>query len=349
MRTVWLTAFVGLAWAFAVVGQQPPAAQAPLVAGDAAPQLPVGKWIKGDGVGEFKAGQVYVVHFWATWNGLCRRAMPQLTTLQRKYKDQVTVVGVNVWEYSPDNVEDYVKQLGDSMDFQVGVDQPPPGQREGPVTRLWLRAARQANLPSAFIVDKEGRIAWIGSPLAIDRPLAQIIAGKYDPQAESQLSSTLADLKDQEQSAIKAGEFDKAIELAGKIIETDGAQAPLQGVVMVRALYGKEDFAGGNGVAAKLLDRYGNDAAMLRELAWAIIRSNAPQVDARLALAAAQKLQKASDGAWGDKHILAQAYFACADFKRAVDTQGQVVEMTDGAMKDYQQDILLRFKVAAGM
>ena len=36
-----------------------------------------------------------------------------------------------------------------------------------------------------FVIDTQGRIAWIGYPLYMDRPLARIVAGDWDMVAEA--------------------------------------------------------------------------------------------------------------------------------------------------------------------
>jgi thiol-disulfide isomerase/thioredoxin len=61
------------------------------------PPLKVAKWIKGKPVQRFEPGKVYVVEFWATWCGPCRRSIPHLTELAKKFKGKVTFIGVSIW------------------------------------------------------------------------------------------------------------------------------------------------------------------------------------------------------------------------------------------------------------
>ncbi len=53
-----------------------------LLIGDPAPQISIGKWVKGNPVESFAKDQVYVVEFWATWCGPCLANMPHLASLQ---------------------------------------------------------------------------------------------------------------------------------------------------------------------------------------------------------------------------------------------------------------------------
>src|SRR5262245_29820133 len=68
--------------------------------GDAAPALTVSSWVKGDKVEKFEPRKTYVVEFWATWCGPCKRNIPHLTELMHQYKDQgVQIIGVDIWEH----------------------------------------------------------------------------------------------------------------------------------------------------------------------------------------------------------------------------------------------------------
>lgn len=56
-----------------------------------------------------------ILDFWATWCPNCQRDMPVLSRLQEKYKDEVTVLGVNLREGSQD-VEDFHRERNLSFD-----------------------------------------------------------------------------------------------------------------------------------------------------------------------------------------------------------------------------------------
>ena len=46
-----------------------------------------------------------------------------------------------------------------------------------------MRAAGQSGIPTAFIVGKTGQVEWIGHPMTMDEPLAQVVAGDWDRAA----------------------------------------------------------------------------------------------------------------------------------------------------------------------
>ncbi len=108
------------------------------------------------------------------------QSIPHLTELQKKYKDKVTIMGISVAEgmnvKKPaeilPKVQKFVKDMGDKMNYTVGSD-----NLENKTLKEWMAAAGVSGIPIAFVVDKKGEIAWIGSPFALDEPLAKILKG----------------------------------------------------------------------------------------------------------------------------------------------------------------------------
>lgn len=145
-----------------------------LKTGDKAPALTIDKWVKGDQVKGFEKGKVYVVEFWATWCPPCRESIPHLTEMQHKHKD-VTFIGVASSEHgsdasTEDNLRQFVKKEGKSMDYRVGYDP----QRK--MSKTWMEPAGQNGIPCAFVVDGDGKIAWIGHPMELEANLDKVVA-----------------------------------------------------------------------------------------------------------------------------------------------------------------------------
>lgn len=148
--------------------------------GDRAPALKISEWVKGDKVDlaqdAFK--RVHVIEFWATWCPPCKISVPLLTELQKKYGKDVNIIGVTVLDErnSRKDVRDFVKEQGEAMGYAVAID-------DGDKTNVaYMEAAGAVGIPHAFVVGKDGRVFWQGSPLdpELDRILGQVIAGTYD-------------------------------------------------------------------------------------------------------------------------------------------------------------------------
>ena len=57
------------------------------------------------------------------------------------------------------------------------------------MAKNWMTAAGQEGIPTAFIVNKEGKIAWIGHPMEMDKPLEKIVAGTWDLKERARSSA----------------------------------------------------------------------------------------------------------------------------------------------------------------
>ncbi len=155
--------------------------------GSPAPALRTGKWVQGEPVKEFEKGKVYVLAFWATWAGPCQATIQHLNELHKKFAEKgVVIFGQNCWEQAPDEVPEFVKEMGDRMTFPTAfdaVDGDDPN--DGAMAMKWMEAAGQEELPCAFVVNQTGTIVWIGNPSDIkDATIEKILAGR-PPQAKS--------------------------------------------------------------------------------------------------------------------------------------------------------------------
>ena len=95
-------------------------------------------------------GKVVLVHFWATWCPPCRKELPSMERLWQQFKDAgLVVLGVNVGE-SADEVFAFSNGLDAPLTFPLLLDE------ESTVARSWP----VKGLPTTYLVDKQGRIAF---------------------------------------------------------------------------------------------------------------------------------------------------------------------------------------------
>jgi len=141
--------------------------------GDKAKALNISEWVKGQQVDVTDGKNVYVVEFWATWCPPCRKSIPHLTELQKEYKDKnVVFVGVSTEDLK--TVQPFVEKQGDDMNYTVAVDD------ANKTSKNYMTAFDQHGIPTAFIVNKDGRIAWVGHPMSLDEVIGKVVDGTYD-------------------------------------------------------------------------------------------------------------------------------------------------------------------------
>jgi len=159
----------------------PSSAFALLGVGDKAPPLFISDWVKGAPVDFPKdiGKKIYVVEFWATWCPPCKASVPRLTDFQKKYRKDVTIIGVTSLDSRGNTksaVRRFVKENGAAMDYTVAIDK---GEK---TSDAYMLAAGVVTIPHSFIVGRKGNILWQGSPLdpELDTVLKQVVDGTYD-------------------------------------------------------------------------------------------------------------------------------------------------------------------------
>src|SRR5882762_4129730 len=112
-----------------------------------APELTVEKWLTKE---PDRKGKFVLVDFWATWCGPCRKAIPELNALHKKFGDKLVVIGVS------DETEAKVRAMKDPKnEYFSAIDTQKRTKKEVSVT----------GIPHAMIMDPQGIVRWEGFPL----------------------------------------------------------------------------------------------------------------------------------------------------------------------------------------
>ena len=318
--------------------------------GSDAPKLEIQKFIKGEEVKKFEKGKIYVVELWATWCGPCRQTIPHLTELQKKYEN-VTFIGVAVLEDDPEAVAPFVEEMGKKMDYRVAIDLVPEGSEpnEGKFVTNWMKPAELPGIPSAFIINGEQKIAWIGHPAEMEDPLDQIVEGKYDLAAAiKQMSEVkamqkkIAAINEQLQKLFmqfsedgKPDELLAALDSAAKDLPEQAAQLQLVRFKVLTDAKDRGDDA--LDLANKLLEsEFAEDPKFLDKVAWVIVNPDREKkADPKLVKFALKVALKADQIAESEDisvaDTLAKAYFDNGDFANAVKAQQRCLKLAEDA------------------
>ncbi len=332
-----LTAAVARVGAAAARGQS-------LFVGDPAPKLDVQSFLKGEPIATLKAGKCYVVEFWATWCAPCRVSIPHLTALQRKHPE-VTFIGVSILENDQEAVKPFVNQMGEKMAYRVAIEAIPENgeAKDGAMASNWMKAAGRNGIPTAFVINKDGRISWIGHPMGMDAPLEKIVNGSWH------LTAAPAESR-KELDPAKLERVGKNLNVARQSKDPRTILAAIDEVV--KELPYLEDGLGltrftilldlGDSDRALEVGRhlsqevFGKNAMGLNDLAWAIVDPDAkrkiePRVNA-FAVAVAEQADTLAQGkAATIADTLAQAYLRSGQVARAIETQERAVGLAKGA------------------
>lgn len=326
-----------------------------LKVGDKAPKLQVGKWVQGEPVKELENSKAYIVEFWATWCGPCRVSIPHLNDLHNKYKSKgLVVIGQDVWERDESAVGPFVKKMGDKMTYRVALDDKSKSD-QGAMADNWMTAAGQGGIPSAFVVDKQGLIAWIGHPMELkEKTLDQVLAGTFDvkkaaaEQAEAMKNEQKLRTLSRDLGTAMKGEKWEAAESTVKEMEKLIPEEHRDGLSMARVhiLFGKKDYKGAYKLIEQISDKNTDNAMLQNQLAWDIAtREDLAERDLKLAEKIATRASDASGGK--DAAILdtlARVQFMNGKKEKAVETQKKAVELADADMREKFQEFLDSYK-----
>jgi thiol-disulfide isomerase/thioredoxin len=308
-RKAVISVLVLFAWVISSKAQE----KIVLNVGDVAPPLEVSAWIRGASKPLPQPGKVSVIEFWATWCGPCLANIPHLTELQHKYSDSVVVVGATSpddWGNTEQAVRNLVKVKGSALDYAVAwLPESRSAKYRGIPYNPWFRSAGIEFLPCAFVVGPDGRVAFIGDPLLVEKVVRALVHRDFDFGAARSQYLTFresAALLSQLEDGISKKEKETALRLAKNILAGPGREDPRT----LLAVSGEITQSPWNG-----------DDAFLA-----------------VALEAAEKaVSLTSRQAPGMLDALARVWFLKGDPGKAVEIETLAVSLSEGGFRDAQQ------------
>lgn len=98
-------------------------------------------------------GQVVLINLWATWCIPCKKEMPTLQSFYNKHKDRgFVILAINDGDPRPDVLQ-FAEDYG--LTFPIWLD---------PTYIATEQAFKTMNLPSSFVIDRDGtvQLMWVG-------------------------------------------------------------------------------------------------------------------------------------------------------------------------------------------
>src|ERR1041385_1443365 len=120
-----------------------------------APELVVEKWLTKE---PDRKGKFVLVDFWATWCGPCRKAIPELNAIHKKFGDKLVVIGIS------DEPEAKVKSFSNpKIEYFSAIDTKAKMKTQVEVT----------GIPHVLLIDPKGIVRWEGFPFLDGQELTE--------------------------------------------------------------------------------------------------------------------------------------------------------------------------------
>jgi cytochrome c biogenesis protein CcmG, thiol:disulfide interchange protein DsbE len=118
--------------------------------GQAAPKLVVEQWL---GDKPDTDGKAVLFFFWTTWSKPSRKAIPDLNSYQKKFRDRLVVIG-----FSTETVKEIAEFSELKIEFPLAID---------PKSRV-ANASGASSVPFVLLADAKGVVRYQGHPAALD-------------------------------------------------------------------------------------------------------------------------------------------------------------------------------------
>jgi len=91
-------------------------------------------------------GKIVIIDFWATWCPPCRKGIPDLIDIQKRYDKNLVIIGISLDTETKDDVVPFINKIG--INYPVAYGNMEVVQAYGNIQAI----------PTSFIVDQKGNI-----------------------------------------------------------------------------------------------------------------------------------------------------------------------------------------------
>lgn len=322
--------------------------------GDPVPAVDIDHFFQDAKIESFDKDKTYVLEFWATWCGPCKAAMPHLRDLAKKYEGKVTVLALS--DEPVETVEAFfAKPSGtDELTWRELMAFPVATDPDLSVKIELFEAAGQRGIPRSYIISK-GQVQWIGHPMSLDEPLAQVVGGTWDLAkakekfAESrEATAMLEEFKPLAGAAKASGNWDEALAFLDRCTEKKPENEQLAMTKWNVLLLHAQKYDAAYAFGEKLVQKVWDDAEALNEIAWTVVDDALVKTRnlefAKKVAERANELTKSANGAILD--TLARVHFEAGRIDEAIRLQKLAVEHSTGELADQLRDQLAKYEAA---
>jgi thiol-disulfide isomerase/thioredoxin len=316
-------------------------ASADLQVGDIAPELTIDEWVQGSKVDLAKdvARKFHMIEFWAVWCPPCKASVPLLTKYQQKYADDLVIVGVtdpDTGSNSPREIRRFVKQQGPNMSYTVAMD------RKGKTSAAYLPMSGVVGIPHAFIIGKDRKVLWEGSPLdpALESIIPRAIAGEYSVET-ARLEQKIAKMMSELDFMAQMGEWDKVWDGLIEILNLDPQNGDAMGALVITTVETNRD-GKFRDWARSHIDKHKKNAPAMRRLADTLtsiadFQHRFPDLALEAARAAHGSSKKPDAGALA---VYARALYQVGALDRAIALQQDAVSVATNDEREFLRGTL---------
>lgn len=310
-----------------------------LALGDESPDLEVTAWVQGDEI-QISANpdkRVRVVQFFNTYDQGCVKAVPDLETLHKELTEKgVDLVAVTT--QGEDAAQEFVTNR--EITYRVAVDQ------YNNTNAVFMKGVRR--LPFAFVIDGEGRVAWMGAPdEGLRKIVEEVLDGTYDVDKARKVAELRSKLYETFQRQ-KPAEMAAAADALLAVEPTDD----LARTIRLNAFEQEDDVEGYLAWMQKYAKGADDDAKTLSWMAWRLVsRGDMEWRDVALAhqvSTRAVELSEEKDGDILDTH--ARVLFELGMLEEAIKVAKQSIALEDedsakGRLAHYEKCLELQKKL----